>query len=115
MSKKQTPADSPLIVDREGDQVVVRIGVNTLIYAAERCNRFYDDDVHYGSEGPYINIIDRDEFIHDIIRALRSEEEDGSGPLPDLFDDAAERAVDDGSEGINYDTITPEGEYGWTQ
>ena len=110
MSEKQTPADSPLTVDREGDQVVVRIGVNTLIYAAERCNRFYDDDVHGGSEGPYITIVDRDEFLGDILRALRSEEEDGSGPLSDLFDDAAERAVDDGSEGIDYVTTTPEGE-----
>jgi hypothetical protein len=48
-----------------------------------------------------LQVVNPDEFCRDIIAELGREEEDGSSPLHLLFDTAAERAVENGSMGID--------------
>ena len=89
--------DQPLIAAVEGDQLVIRIGIGTLAFAAEHCSYFYDDDKHAVSGPPYIKIANKQELATDIVRALQSEAEDGSSPLTELLDTAIADAHDDGS------------------
>lgn len=94
--------DLPLRAQVEGDQFVIRIGLDTLQFAAEHCQRFYDYDKH-APEGPYVKIVDRAEFAADIVRAMQAEEEDGSTPLSDFVDQMFIDAWEDGSAGFDYD------------
>lgn len=96
--------DRPLKCGIEDGEVVIRVGVNTLKIAAESCNEFYDDAKH--SKGPpYVKIVNDDEFAADIVRMLNSEDEDGSGPLSNLFDTAIVAAYEDGSLGFEHEKI----------
>ena len=87
----------------EGDEVVIRIGIDTLAFAIARSPSFYDYDKHGACEGPYIKIDDSRLFAREVVRALLHEEEDGSGPLSNLLDEAGQRALDDGAEGVDYE------------
>lgn len=102
MARKKS-ADRPLRVSIERDQLVIRLGVNTLAHAAEYCPVFYDDE--HNADPPFIKVTDRAAFAVDVLRALQHEEEDGSGPLSKLLDDAIELAYDDGSEAVEYEEV----------
>ena len=91
-----TERDQPLRAAVEGEQVVIRIGIDTLAHAAKHCERFYDHEKHGGP--PYLIVGSTRTLAKDVVRALQSEEEDGSGPLTNLFDDAIRAAYDDGSD-----------------
>lgn len=99
-SKKINKGDTPLKVKVEGQELVVRIGIDTLAFAAEHCPKFYDYDVHQGEDGPYVKVDDKKELAGDIVRALTHEEEDGSSPLSEMLDSAIEWAFNDGSIGF---------------
>jgi hypothetical protein len=89
--------DTPLEVVIEKNQLVIRIGLNTLAWCAEYCPRFYDGYNDPTNDGPYEKIVDKRELARDIKRALLHEQEDGTTPLCLLLDDAIEWAANDGS------------------
>ncbi len=103
MAKKPVRKNTPLTVEIDRRQLVIRIGIGTLAHAAAYNPKLWDEDIHGASEGPYLKITDEAEFAHDVMCALQHEEEDGSGPLSDLLDEACERAKDDGSLAVDYD------------
>lgn len=101
--QSNNPVDLPLQVAIEDEQLVIRIGIGTLAFAAEYCAEFYSEDIHQGSIGPYVRVTNREALARDVVRALTSEEEDGTTPLHLLFDQAFVDARDDGSEGFEYE------------
>jgi hypothetical protein len=88
--------DQPLSVAVEGEQLVVRIGIDTLAHSAGHCPQFYDYRTSR-PDGPYKTIIDPEQLAKDVHRELLREEEDGSSPLSDLLDQAIVAAFYDGS------------------
>jgi hypothetical protein len=94
---------APLEVRIEKDALVVRIGVQTLAYAATFSDwaNPYDD-----ATGDYVRsfaIIDATQFASDVAREMLREREDGSSPLSDFLDQMSKNAVDDGSLGLHED------------
>lgn len=92
-----TAEDTPLKAAIEDNQLVIRIGLRTLKHSAEHCPAFYDYETHKGGMGPYETIVDAQELACDVINAMLREDEDGSTPLSDLFDESIEFARHDGS------------------
>lgn len=92
--------NAPLSACIEGNQLVVRIGIDTLAFSAEHCPRFYDADKPLDADGPYVRVTNKRELAKDIVRELLREEEDGTNPLHVLLDDAIEAAREDGSLGF---------------
>ncbi len=94
--------ERPLEAAVEGDELVIRIGLGTLAFCAERNPLFYDYRKHdrkrfnYG-EGPYCKVADQEELGRDTVRELLREQEDGTTPLHLLFDHATQDAAEDGS------------------
>lgn len=95
--------DTPLKCEVEGDELVIRIGLNTLVHAAENCPLFYNGTP--GTFPPYEKVIDAGELADDVRRELLREEEDGTTPLHILFDNAIEKARDDGSLAFSEDVF----------
>lgn len=93
--------DQPLAVLIEDDQVVIRVGIDTLKFATEYCQRFYDYDRHGAHDGPFVTVEDKRELARDFIRQLLKEKKDGSTRLSDLFDDCIKAAFEDGSIGFS--------------
>lgn len=94
----QTSPDRPLEVNVEGQEFVIRIGINTLQTAAEACPnlRDYQNEKHdYGP--PYVEVVNAKVLADDVRGALNDEQEDGTTPVHLLLDDAIERAFEDGS------------------
>ena len=92
--------DQPLSCKLEGDELVIRIGIDTLAWAAQSERRetaFWEYDYTVGDLVQRWKIIDNLEWAKDVIRELNREEEDGSSPLTNLLDKASENAVDQGS------------------
>jgi hypothetical protein len=89
----------------EGNELVIRIGIDTLAFCAEHCPLFfdYDNKKHREKGPPYVTITNKNELAHDTIRELLREEEDGSTPLSDLFDNVILAAFEDGSLGFEHD------------
>lgn len=97
MPTNNNPAEAIRSCRREGDELVIRIGINRL----------------NGHEGhpmfcPF-DFEDRNEWIDDVISQLTKEEEDGTTPLDLLFDEAMKQAIEYGSLGIASDSPL-----GWT-
>jgi hypothetical protein len=90
-------ADLPLVCRREGEQVVIRVGIGTLAFAAEHCERFYVEEQHASGGPPYCKVIDKGELANDVIREFMHEREDGATPISLLLDECLEDARDDGS------------------
>ena len=102
-------ADQPLEAAIEGDQLVIRIGLDTLAWAAERCPKFRNEElVLQGKQedlGPYVIVENKLELARDGVRELEREEEDGSTPLHYLLDEAIEKAYEEGSTGFTEDSF----------
>ncbi len=101
MSKDKAPKDTPLTVKIEGDELVIRLGIDTLAFCAAHQSDIIDD--WHEVEPPYVKINDVREFATDVVRGLLHEEEDGSTVISRCIDDAAKIAVEDGSMAIDYD------------
>src|SRR6267142_452245 len=93
--ESKTPAGMPLTIGVEGDQLVIRIGVDTLAF----CFEVSDDNQPYdGKVGDFRRawkVTDTHKFAEGVGRGLRIEEEDGSTPLTKVFDEACIRAIED--------------------
>lgn len=90
--------DQRLVCQIEGDELVIRIGIDTLAFSAEHCPLFYDDRDR--CEAPYVKVADKEELARDVVRAINHEEDDGSTPLHHMLDEAIEYAHGDGSLGF---------------
>lgn len=88
-------AGQPLQVGVEGDELVIRIGVDTLAYAFEvgdvnnPFNEAADDFVRSWQ------VVDKYKFAKGVANRLCDEREDGSTPITDILDEAYIRAVED--------------------
>lgn len=91
--------DQPLSAKLEGDELVIRIGIDTLAWAAEAerretCFWEYDEVRDYVQKW---KIVDDRGWAEDVLHELKREEEDGSSPLTNLLDKMSEKALDQGS------------------
>lgn len=95
------PADQPFSCKVESDELVIRIGINVLSYAAnsEYNEVFWPNDEVTGFPVQRWVVIDPLEWAKDIKCELTREEEDGSSPLTNLLDKMFEKALDQGSLG----------------
>ncbi len=99
----------PLTVTVENGQLVIAIGVRTLAHAvsySDWANPWSDEHHDYIRT---FAITDADAFAKDARRAMLNEREDGSSPLTDFLDKAAEAALEDGSEACEYEQHIPNG------
>jgi hypothetical protein len=102
MSIKNMKPQTPLSVVVQNGELVIRIGVNSLV-----CATAYGDASHQFDDeaGEYIRnfaITDACQFAKDVALQMQREEEDGSTPLSDLLDKMAQAAIDDGSLGVEF-------------
>lgn len=92
--ESKTPAGLPLTVGVEGDQLVIRIGVDTLAF----CFEIGDDNQPYDEKATdyrrEFKVTDRHKFAKGVADGLCDEEEDGSTPLTKILDEAFIKAVE---------------------
>lgn len=86
------------VVDRV---LTIEIGIDTLKRAAERHEEFWQPQ----TDKCALVVSDAEEFAKDVRNALQAEEEDGSTPVSRLLDEAIQEAVEQGSEGIDWDAM----------
>ena len=93
--ESKTPAGLPLTVGVEGDQLVIRIGVDTLAWYFE----IYEDNQLYDEKARDFRrewkVVDPHKFAKGVAYGLCIEEEDGSTPLTGILDAACVTAVED--------------------
>jgi hypothetical protein len=93
-------ADQPLRCTVEGEELVIRIGINTLAWAEQSERRdtpFWTYDEEKYEYVPRWKIINDLEWAKDVVREINREEEDGSSLLTNLLDKASDNALDQGS------------------
>lgn len=88
-------AGNPLHISVEGDELVMRIGIDTLTFCFETGNENnpFDD-----TEGDFVRsykVTNKYRFAKGVGNALCNEEEDGSTPLTEILDKAFISAVED--------------------
>ena len=87
---KSIEDSSPLTVQIEGEDLVIRIGIPLLVHALQGAPD-WDETMH---------ITDWEGFTKDMIRELEHDEEDGTTPVHRMFDAAALGAIEGGSEHV---------------
>lgn len=80
----------------EGDELVIRITLDTLCHAVTMADNWPTDCGGFSAA----TITDRPLFVKELIRQLQRENEQGATPLHFLFDEAALAVIEDGGEGI---------------
>lgn len=92
-----------------GGRLVIDIGIETLAFATKESPTLYQRygyDEEKGEERKdFVTINDPDVWAKEVLRQIVAESEDGSSLMTKLFDDAVERAIDDGAEGIDIPSI----------
>lgn len=86
--------DQQLTVELVDDRLVISIGVDTLMIAAQGADAWDDDR---------LRITDPAAFADEIVRGLEDEEEDGTTRVHLAIDSAIEWALEQGCEGVAYD------------
>lgn len=94
--------NSPLKLSVEGEELVIRIGINTLAYCFEvgEENNPWDDTVMDFRRA--FKVTDERQFAEGVVSGLRDEEEDGSTPVTRILDTAFIHAVE-GADGVDED------------
>lgn len=93
--------NQPLSCEIEGDELVIRIGIDTLAFAGEQEN---------GTEGPVIGnskVLDVREWAKDVRIEIENEDEAGNSLLTRMLDKAMSNARDNGSTALSYPPLTP--------
>jgi len=90
--------NQPLKVSIEGDELVIRIGLETLEIATENCPEFFDDEKR--PYPPYLKVEDSYVWALEIVSQLEKEQEDGTTPVHLLLDQAMFDAWEDGRFGL---------------
>lgn len=89
--------DTPLSCRIEGDELVIRIGIDVLADACEQREPFWVYDEDLGDMVQAWKVVDNLGWARDVSNELNREKEDGSSPLTNLLDAAFVSALDDGS------------------
>jgi hypothetical protein len=91
---------NPLNIKIENGELVIRIGVPTLAWAADHMDEatVYDQDLRDFKQA--WTVTDPAKFAKGVLNELIREEEDGSNPVTRMFDAAFLAAVDNGAEGV---------------
>lgn len=101
--------DAPLGCRIVDGRLVIDIGIETLAFATKESPTLYQRygyDEEKGEERQdFVKINDPDVWAKEVLRQIVAESEDGSSLMTKLFDDAVERAIDDGAEGIDIPSI----------
>lgn len=92
--KKVRGREAPLQAGIVKGELVIRIGVEVLAFAAMEGQK--------NEMNVYYKVTDVDEFAKEVMLAMLHEEEDGSSPLTDFLDAAGTAAVEDGSIGVEH-------------
>ena len=111
-AKKNVAADCPLRCEIRNNQLIIRLGLNTLAFAAE--NPFGDSLFADGStvdDGSTITVVDKRAWAEEVLRALENEDEQGTAPVHTLLDQAMRSAIDDGAVGVEVHMKRPEQEH----
>lgn len=87
-------ADSPLRVNVEGEELVIRMGVNRL------------DGHETHPQLPALTFEDRKQWVQDVIREIENEDEEGGTPLIYMLDKCMNEALEQGSIGVAEDSPT---------
>ncbi len=93
---RKTLAGQPLTIGVEGDELVIRIGVDTLAFAFETGEENQPFDEKANDFRRSWKVIAPRDFAKGVANALCDEEEDGSTPLTGILDAAYIRAVEEG-------------------
>lgn len=99
MAKTQA-SEAPLSVRLEYDQIVIRVGIDTLAFCAENGEAFQEYNEATGKYERLYRVENARQFADDVVLALNKEEEDGTTPVHTLLDKAIEAAADNGSLGL---------------
>jgi hypothetical protein len=94
--------DQRLVVEVKDDELVVRIGIDTLAFAANESDAFKPWDDRVEDWVQKFKVVDPIAFAGDVKRAMLDEAEDGSSPLSRFLDNVDEAALDDGADGIEF-------------
>jgi hypothetical protein len=94
--------DQPLEVSVDGEELVIRIGVDVVAFAANESDDFKPYDLETGDWVQKFKVTDPLEFSRDVKRAMLDEGEDGSTPLSRFLDKMNVAALEDGSTGIDF-------------
>lgn len=86
------------VVDRV---LTIEIGIDTLKCAAERHDGFWQPETDRCS----LVVSAPEPFADDVLAELLAEGEDGSTAVTKMLDAAIAAAVEDGSEGVDYDAM----------
>src|SRR5208282_4274759 len=102
LNMMKTLAGRPLTLGVEGEELVIRIGVDTLQFCFETGeeNQPYDEKAEDFRRT--FKIVDKNKFAKGVGIALCNEEEDGSTPLTKVLDEAFIHAVEN-DEGVDED------------
>lgn len=92
--KPKSETDKPLGCEVEGQQLVIRIGVSTLAWAAKKRNGGVVPDNY--------RMVDKLQWAKDVANEIMHEDEVGNTMLCDMLDEAMQSAMDDGSTGLGY-------------
>ena len=90
----KSESDKPLGCEVEGEQLVIRIGVSTLAWAAKKRNGGVVPD-NYG-------MVDKQQWAKDVANRITHEDEVGNTMLCEMLDEAMQEAMDDGSTALRY-------------
>lgn len=94
-------AKSPLRVVVKDGMLVISIGVETLKWAAENCEKFWLPLTDKGA----LVVGNVGQFAMDVRQVLRQEEEDGTTPVHLLLDKAFESVMENGAEGLDFEAM----------
>lgn len=81
--------------------LTIEVGIDTLKHAADRHEDFWQPQ----TDKVALIVSDPEIFAKDVRSALLSEEEDGSTRITVMLDKAILEAVEQGSEGLDYDAM----------
>lgn len=94
--------EAELSVKIENEELVIRVGISTLCKAVRQSPSIDNAVMEAGCDESVVEITDEAVFAEAILGALNDEEEDGSTPVHRLLDAAAESAIEQGCEGIEF-------------
>lgn len=89
--------DQPLSCKVEDDELVIRIGIDTLAFAADQGELFNPFDEDLNDFVQKWKVIDSKGFAEDVSRELEREDEIGGSPLIYLIEKMFDKVLDDGS------------------
>jgi len=85
----------------QGDVLTIEVGINTLAFAALHSPFAYElvggATVDTDDPAERFRIDDKLDFAHDVASELNREAEDGSSMITALFDNAIQKAIEEGS------------------